>query len=573
MIPTVQFDPATLAIWTTTGTLPADAKDLAGRVMLTAARGGDPAAPLAGLPAADPLRRRLLWLASCVWHEKRHFLDICLTNDGARRFRDLWTMAGNLFPVGGHALGRGEPLCLPVEVYACPVMRRRLGLATPPDDVQAVARMARRMKAFRADLDAAPADAAGSSIELGGHAMLEGLAQVSQINAIEHRFGPSDAEAATREWVHRQPLAGPYRSIEVIAQALGSARTRSDGAVLINPGLAAAMFVTALCGRFFGAGPTPEPVLVAPWARFAALFERLNGRGRFDMPDEEAAALVDAAARAIWGRTALEEVAADIAAMEARIAAVGAANDWLVETGLIAAADDFIAMRRRMLAELNREGLAGLLPRAFPLRRLDRLRPWHVLATPGLGEDGLASDAPVLFGMSWERPGRPALEASWARLDTADPGEADVIAPSDREAWVRMLTEHGPAALLMLNGRRHRRMVPPEIEQRIARLEEEIGTGLRFHPQFEWPPSRDATERSAEAAALADFAGRDSFVCDVTGDTIAPAEAAVLTAWELRRSALRARVEAEAGASASLLLAANWSDWVVRRDLAETLAG
>jgi len=41
--------------------------------------------------------------------------------------------------------------------------------------------------------------------------------------------------------------------------------------------------------------------------------------GRFDMPDDEAAELVDNVARRVWGRTAFEEVAADIEVMEARV--------------------------------------------------------------------------------------------------------------------------------------------------------------------------------------------------------------------------------------------------------------
>jgi hypothetical protein len=46
---------------------------------------------LAEFPHGHPQRARLMWLVSSIWHEKRHFFDTCLTNYGARRFRDLFT--------------------------------------------------------------------------------------------------------------------------------------------------------------------------------------------------------------------------------------------------------------------------------------------------------------------------------------------------------------------------------------------------------------------------------------------------------------------------------------------------
>src|SRR3954469_836006 len=98
MIPTVQFDPATLAIWTTTGTLPEDIAEVAARAMSAAAHGNDILPIVAELPD-DDLRHRIIWLASCVWHEKRHFFDFCLTNYGARRFRDLFILGANAWPL------------------------------------------------------------------------------------------------------------------------------------------------------------------------------------------------------------------------------------------------------------------------------------------------------------------------------------------------------------------------------------------------------------------------------------------------------------------------------------------
>jgi hypothetical protein len=97
---------------------------------------------------------------------------------------------------------------------------------------------------------------------------------------------------------------------------------------------------------------------------------------------------------------------------------------------------------------------------------------------------------------------------------------------------------------------------------------ENFGVPVRFHPKFQWPEERDYEERVAEAMALAEFSGRTSFICDITGQTIQPAEAAVVTPWEFRRSHLLELFRRnQEDIIAELILASDWSDWIVRRDL------
>jgi hypothetical protein len=73
--------------------------------------------------------------------------------------------------------------------------------------------------------------------------------------------------------------------------------------------------------------------------------------------------------------------------------------------------------------------------------------------------------------------------------------------------------------------------------------------------------------RTAEALELANFSDRKHFTCDVTGNEIEPDHAAVLTPWEFRCSSLLQPFRDGGGVAAEIMLAINWSDWVVRRDL------
>jgi hypothetical protein len=490
MLPFAQFDPASLAIWTTTGALTDPTASLADEAMSAASAGGPVGNILRDL--AESTKSRLLWLASSVWHEKRHFFDTCLTNYGSRRFRDFFTLAANFAPLAAHARKRGEPIWLPIEVYACPVKRSLFEISTPPDNVLKAAQLARVMKTFAGQLDAPLSSGEGRSLHLGGAAQMEGLAQVSQIHCIERDFGTEDVSLVTRGHVHNMPLTGEYRAIEVVSGFLGSEKRLSADVTIVNPGLASAMFFTALCGRFFGAGSTPEANLVAPSERLSRMILELgSGAGRYDMSDAEAGEVIDRLARRLWGRTAFEEIAADIEAMDARFNR--AAAPWLAEEGLVDVYDDFLDLRRRLLAAAISDGLASVLPRAFPLRWRDKLRPWHVVATPTGTAD---ADGETVFGAQFDVPKELELfmsrQVTWAALRTERADDrTNAFALTKHDAWTKMLRRHAPRAMLMLNGRNHRRMVPPELEQPLRELESD-NVRVRFHPRFEWPDLRAA---------------------------------------------------------------------------------
>jgi hypothetical protein len=146
---------------------------------------------------------------------------------------------------------------------------------------------------------------------------MEGLAQASQLSVMSERIAPDELRGIIEEHIQTLPQTGPYRSMELVAATLGCSKEVKKDLVVVEPGLASALFVTALCGRFFGSGHTPPDDLLAPWARLARLLEALGPRpGRFGMSDEESWSLVDGAAKRLWGRTALDEIQEDIEGME-----------------------------------------------------------------------------------------------------------------------------------------------------------------------------------------------------------------------------------------------------------------
>ena len=540
-----------------------EAQDATGAALRAALVGQDP------LIALHPIREDAsayvigTWLASCIWHEKRHFFDCFMTNYGARRFRDILSLASNLPYLANDARKTGQPLWLPIEIYGNSTRRKVLGIPEPSPRQRELARLAVGLKEFTAHMDA-PITNGVTTLQIGAEAQMEGLAQASQFATAERYWGPQVSELMYARYVAPMPRTNAYRSIETVALRQGCVRFE-EGVVKLDSGLAAALFTTALCGPFYGRGSTPQYDITYPWPRFAQLAEELGSRrGYYRMPDEEAWALVDAAARRIWGRTALDELDADTDGLEQR-------REQLAHFGadsLAGALDAFISLRRTMLKIARVGGSLLLSPNAFADFWVDRLQPWHVVATPRgvtIDKDDPASFIGIEIPVPEAWRGHLPKDVSWGSVHEPEAGD-EVYAIHNQKAWTEMLTLHAPSALLLLNGRRHRRMIPPELERVITTIRQG-GIDVRFDPRFEWPEQREAAERHADALALSALSGGETLTCDRTGRPVPPAKALVLTPWEFRRSKLRDGFVEDTGVAGLHALEADWTDWVIHEDV------
>ena len=121
----------------------------------------------------------------------------------------------------------------------------------------AIAQQARNLKTFGASLDA-PYPINGETISIGGKALLEGLAQASQTHSVDFNYGADEVYAVSREFIQRHPPESPYRAIELVSHWLGCSKSVGDKQFAVNSGLAGALFITALCGRFYGPAQNPR---------------------------------------------------------------------------------------------------------------------------------------------------------------------------------------------------------------------------------------------------------------------------------------------------------------------------
>lgn len=569
MTPVLQLDPLSLVIWMAPGSFGGDAAGQSAVAALRAAwEGGNFVAAAQSHASTLEEAKHAAWIGSCMWHEKRHFFDICLTSYGAWRLRNMFVIAAHAMAVGGHAKQSGEPLALPITAYIDPVRRRLMGLAEPADNVRRIAEDIQRRKRalFR---ESSPLLPSRSAMRMDGTAQMEGLALLSQFHCLAKTYGSNPASELYSEHVNGMDPAGLYRWIEAVSRFLGCRRERQDGIIELDHEFATALLVGGLCGRWLG--KVDDPSAVTPSERLGRLIHELGPKaGHFGMTTAEASERVDDLALQIWGRRLWQELEADLE----ESAKVGEMlrREFGNMGELCEAFDDYLALRRRMLDEVKAIGPTAMSPRAFGANWADRLRPRLLeVATHGRSYDPEDTEFRVHFGRTLRHPDLAPMRFAWAwRSGEAADDPAKSVGFHDTAAWDYVVEQAAPMAKLALAGRQHELMLYPELERILSDIRE-AGVEIRFAAGFEWPEERDLAGRRRAALSYARLTRQESFVCDITGDRIAVSDAALLTPWEFRRSPLVARFRdrsAHFPLLAEVKLEQDWSDWIVRADLA-----
>jgi hypothetical protein len=196
MIPTLQLDPSTLAIWFNVDLLNSYKGEERGLEVFTHAANHDlkEVYPILDATASDAHRSHYYEILSAVWHEKRHFVDFLLTNFGAFHVRTYFQMYFNL-PEGLKEFQYKDiPVLLPLDTYADPVKLMGLGIKEPPPtELLKLARWLRaRKRALREDT--APYDGGRGLTEYGGLAQMEAIAYSCQLAVLQLEFGTDAIE-------------------------------------------------------------------------------------------------------------------------------------------------------------------------------------------------------------------------------------------------------------------------------------------------------------------------------------------------------------------------------------------
>ncbi|HEX8645187.1 MAG TPA: hypothetical protein VF702_14855 [Allosphingosinicella sp.] len=586
MIPIVQFDPASLAIFAETSTVSIDEEVTR---LITATISGDRAAVIDNfqLLAGRANNGRALQLTSAFLHEKRHFHDFIATTYGAYRFRQFQEVYANLPAIFRAGRTVGE-LHLPLEVILDPVRRRVLGIDEPPAELHAIAvALAKRRREIERDRE--PFSSRLGTFEIGGEAQLEALAFTAQSRFVSHFGGVAAHDSFVDHVFDREQFQAKYGALVNLGVAAGivpirqldglpgrddgvTHRAHVDGALL-----ECAIFAALQADYLPNERAVPAGVVASsrPAERFAAiamhlaqehktLCEKIDGMNWDDCWEA-----VDETCAKVFGFRIHEQIARDIEHNEAMLAKFRQTGNEVV----IGVSEDFIELRKTMYERLEKTPARVASTEYFALSVGADVDPMVVWAS-SRGELG---DAPegftrlMAYDTSTEggqtRPWRKWWWAATAR-QPASAGAADAMRFVRPHLFYPVIDSYAPAAKLMLNGRKVRTLVGPELLFAEQGLAAKVGVTLRFFPGFEFPD-----DEIPEAMLRFMRMGGD-LICDYTSRPIPQGEATVLTPWALRRYPELARytIEHLGGHDVAYhTFVRDWTPWAVSAEMMETL--
>jgi hypothetical protein len=563
MEPILQFDPANMSVWAVRLPPAQGRRDVIAEVAEPALLGDHATARVRTLAMPEGAdRARAAHVLSSVWHEQRHFVDVLLTNYGQSLVRTVTSVAINIPGLAAEALPSGR-IALPLTVYGDDVLRRIVDVEPGETLVRQVRDMTDRRRML--DLDRRRVH---GGLSIGGQAQLEVLGFFTQVVAAQHELGFELASAVQRDVLDREHLRRRYQWAGFLAPALATEidpaevgrELADDEQVILAPPLIAFLYGTLMIRRWgqdqtvVDGGDSGSAA-----ARLDPLFVELRRTGVLAAATSsaEAWAAVDGACADIFGRSATDELRADLehegAYVERLESAIGADTPMFrfvhtAHRARRALADAFMTDPELFISS---ERYSDLLETIQPVPILVDLAGADPEARPG-------------WEPLWE--GRAALGAfgeqswSWASAPT------DVVRATgriglagDAEAWSAMVRDFLPMAKLMLHGRRQAPILGPELDHAELRLRS-LGLEARFDPLFA-DPTIDAS-----ADAFWFLTGSADAVCDACNAPLVPGQGHYVGAVAFHRNAELRQwlVEHYGGGELGLFSAKrNWTGWLL----------
>ncbi|MES2317091.1 MAG: hypothetical protein V4631_06310 [Pseudomonadota bacterium] len=514
------------------------------------------------------VRLQAALLLSMGWHEKRHFSDLMLTNYGAYR-RRLNFQIMNAGPALVREAQSYKHLVVPILAYADEVRLEAMGVEPPyaPDTCAFAENITKRYLFHEMDRVRLP-----SGMQLSATSCLEALAYVSQLAAIEYYFG-KDLCRDVQLHLHACGLPSAYSWLAQFGRDLGllSEVTPGDPEGGVKLYLAAPLLFMALCGQSINSREeSPANDGLMPTERLATLIAAMIERKLtfHGLDSAQAWQLLDEVHYAVWGRRCADNLSADLQRDEEMLAML-AADGGAAHPAAIAFAE-YVALRRRMIADFRVDPGRFVDPYVFPDALLPKLCPRPVLHDPtgqffpvpdgwkAVCAGGLSDHASCNVHSDMAHWWWSITPQSWS-------------VPSDgygfeSAAWIDIMDFLAPLAQFLISGRAAQDCTGPElqlIEQALRNI-----TTVHLEPQV-------AQARLPDAAAFwSQFTGNVA-KCDLSGEPVDRSDALLISPWRIHLSKRNMQFVLDQYGQDNLLalplLLKDWSVWVVHQRYAAML--
>jgi hypothetical protein len=525
------------------------------------------------------LRGRALQIVSAFWHEKRHFLDFVATNYGAFRFRQFLEVYTNLPAVVSIAKANGR-LCCPLEIYDDPVRSSVMNLSDAPQELRQLAKMlAHRRKMI--ERDRSRVGTRYGPIEIGGEAQLEALAYLAQSRFVSAFFGAEGVEEFRESLYNVNNFLDKYFTIIETAGRLGLLpfRRRSDSAIALDSALLEASLFASLQSDYLS--PKNQYFESSyPGERFAVLAEKIleehpkiSQREPGSVGLDEAFTIVNDACEKVFGYCISDQIELDINHFEKQHAEKVYGS---VPEDIETICRDYLALRRLVLDRFRRSPSSIIFTELFVSGTAEHVLPNYVICS----SNGRLGDPPEGYNrlMGYHEPDRdvekaPYLKWWWACspdksgkniVEDASGPPKEIIGFEHRKSWYSCIDFYAPTAKLLMNGRRIRTMLGPELMFAQKRIETQFGVSPEIYPSFEFP------DETIDPNVLYFYHGTETLKCDLSSTIIHRPHGKMLTPWTLRRWPRLARhvIEQMGGHElAYFSFVRDWSAWLVTDEL------
>jgi len=530
MISVLALDPTTLSLNVDLGSLTADGNgSLLLEVFWEAYSGDNESLKKKLLTINDvELRQRACHLASSVWHEKRHFLDYLLTNYGALRIRQYFSIYSNFHLLVEQAKRHGGVLWMPLTTYLdpCKKILHQIQNDWPKDLAQNILNAT---QLFQGDQETRTTSK-GERAQFGGEAQFEAFGWGYQIASAQQILGLELAQEAHKDLL-RFGAAGQvrYRWMEQIGSHMGIYPVfEQNGGYIGDASFILPLILASLQIRAYGQTRN------VPQSRFSAaastrlftMLEVVKGlRLKFgELSFEDSWELVNKLCAKLWGRSAIEEMEEDYRQEEEFLAQLSTAE--MCPTEVRSAYAEYHSLRGSLIELLKCSPGSILDPSSFTANVLPSLHPTVIL----FSANGTLGDAPkdyeVIQGYQDDDPAHQC-KWWWAITPTTNPFvHAESLAFKDSKGWSVIASMIGPLTKLALNGRAHRTTIGAEfyaVEQRLTLR----GINIEVDAYYRYP--REDPREQMEIFYL--LAGRRIVNCDLCSRKMNRPDGRLLQHW------------------------------------------
>ena len=561
MIPVIRLDPGSLTLWYDPQLLNQApyGQDLA--VTTHHAIFGNSESLLEHLNSIqdETIKVKCIHLASSVWHEQRHFLDLILTNYGALRLRQFFQLYVNSRLLLAEAKEADGKLACPLDIYDDPFRRKLMGVSGL-ESCSAVGKESARRKEWLQD-DRALVPTFAGRIEVGGEAQLEALAYYTQYAAVQELFGRDISLKVQQEVTKDNPKSLKYKWAQVIANRFGLVPAKAEGptAGTVDVSFLLPIIYGSLMCRAWG----QQQVSTAtggthyPHARLAGLLLALKGKFENfgETSIEDAWEVVNTTTKQMWGRTVIEELQEDHRHEGAWVDAMQKRED--VEDCVKNVLNDYHHLRGTLIDVLKAAPAAIFDPKLTGTSGLFLTMP--VLATA----PGEAGDPPTGWErvLGYEEQQQPNVKWFWAVVpEQWPPADSEALTMNDRSSWAKLISYYTPLAKLMMNGRRHRTILGPELIVVENFLKAKRAVDLVIDPLFAYPQEAD------DINSYYTLADKTEAVCDMCNAKLKKPHGHYVSAWVFRSSEKNAQLMINGyggGPDGELVFLKDWSPWIL----------